>query len=86
VTRACSSKRGTACNDINIQYELDCNLAPLYVLIDEHAVNDAFFIVLYQGDSMYQHEMVRFIKANYPRIDVVGGNVVTARQVKQTHM
>eukprot|EP00953_Heterococcus_sp_UTEX-ZZ885_P005210 3283-Heterococcus_DN1.PRE.1 len=33
-----------------------------------------------QGDSMYQHEMVRYIKTNYPRIDVVGGNVVTARQ------
>jgi IMP dehydrogenase len=30
---------------------------------------------------MYQHEMVRYIKTNYPRIDVVGGNVVTARQV-----
>lgn len=29
---------------------------------------------------MYQHEMVKHIKATYPHIDVVGGNVVTARQ------
>lgn len=29
---------------------------------------------------MYQHEMVKFIKSTYPAIDVVGGNVVTARQ------
>ena len=29
---------------------------------------------------MYQHEMVKFIKTTYPAIDVVGGNVVTARQ------
>lgn len=33
-----------------------------------------------QGDSMYQHEMVKHIKATYPDIEVVGGNVVTARQ------
>lgn len=33
-----------------------------------------------QGDSMYQHEMVKHIKTTYPAIDVVGGNVVTARQ------
>lgn len=33
-----------------------------------------------QGDSMYQHEMVKFMKSKYPSIDVVGGNVVTARQ------
>ncbi|CAM9641697.1 unnamed protein product [Phaeothamnion confervicola] len=33
-----------------------------------------------QGDSMYQHDMVKWIKATYPQVDVVGGNVVTARQ------
>ncbi len=34
-----------------------------------------------QGDSMYQHDMVKHIKQNYPNVDVVGGNVVTSRQV-----
>lgn len=29
---------------------------------------------------MYQHEMVKHVKQKYPIIDVVGGNVVTARQ------
>lgn len=35
-----------------------------------------------QGDSMYQLEMIRWLKANFPQMDVVGGNVVTVRQCK----
>ena len=33
-----------------------------------------------QGDSCFQLEMIRWLKANYPQLDVVGGNVVTVRQ------
>lgn len=33
-----------------------------------------------QGDSVYQLEMVRFIKRKYPKLDVIAGNIVTARQ------
>jgi IMP dehydrogenase len=35
-----------------------------------------------QGDSTYQVEMLRYIKAHYPQVDVVAGNIVTTRQAR----
>jgi len=47
-------------------------------LVDEDV--DCIVIDSSQGDSIYQIEMVKWIKQNFPGTDVIGGNVVTMRQ------
>jgi len=43
---------------------------------------DAIVIDSSQGDSIYQHEMVKWMKTEFPSLQVVAGNVVTKRQAK----
>jgi len=47
-------------------------------LVEENV--DCIVIDSSQGDSVYQLEMVKWIKEMYPKVDVIGGNVVTMRQ------
>lgn len=35
-----------------------------------------------QGDSTYQHEMIKWIKKHHPEIQIIGGNVVTEQQAE----
>merc|ERR1712084_128782 len=43
---------------------------------------DAIVIDSSQGDSMFQHDMVRWMKGEFPELQVIAGNVVTKLQAK----
>lgn len=41
---------------------------------------DVIIVDASQGDSVYQLEMIEFLKSSFEKVDVIGGNVVTPRQ------
>merc|ERR1712193_183470 len=43
---------------------------------------DAIVVYFSQGDSHFQRDILRWMKAQYPKVDIIGGNIVTRAQAK----
>jgi IMP dehydrogenase len=49
----------------------------------QHLIDAGLDIVVVdssQGNSMYQIDMIKYIKHQFPRVDVIAGNIVTREQ------
>jgi IMP dehydrogenase len=44
---------------------------------------DAIVVDSSQGDSVFQHDIIRWMKQEFPELQVIGGNVVTKRQARK---